>query len=75
MQPCVDFIDKYPEIPDNAFALKMECADNCEGRVRALPGMCTWGYCARTRAARSFKQSPCLVDEKSNGRTTPQYEH
>jgi hypothetical protein len=57
MQPCVDFIDKSPEILGNAFAPKMECADNYEGRIRALPGLCTWGYRARTRAARSFKQS------------------
>jgi hypothetical protein len=45
----------------------MECTDNCEGRVRTLPGMCTWGYRARTRAARAFKQSPCLVDERVTG--------
>jgi hypothetical protein len=74
MEPCVDFIDKYPEIPRNVFAHKLECADNYEGRIRTLPGLCTWGYRARTRAARSFKQSPCWLDENSNGRTTPQYE-
>jgi hypothetical protein len=55
MKSCVDFIDKCPEIPGNAFARKMECADNYEGRIRALPGLCTWGYRACTRAARSFK--------------------
>jgi hypothetical protein len=52
----------------------MECADNYEGRIRTLPGLRTWGYRARIRAARSFKQSPCWLDEKSKGRTTPQYE-
>jgi hypothetical protein len=42
------FIDKPPK--GNAFiAPKMECADNYEGRIRALPGLCTWGYRARTR--------------------------
>jgi hypothetical protein len=56
MQPCVDLIDKCPEILGNALAPKMECADNYEGRVRALPGLCTWGYRTRTCAARSFKQ-------------------
>jgi hypothetical protein len=60
MKPRVDFIDKYHEIPGNAFALKMECADNREGRVRTMPGLCNRGFRARTRAARSFKQSPCL---------------
>jgi hypothetical protein len=68
------FIDKYPEILGNAFARKMECADNYEGRVRTLPGLCTWGYRARTRVARSFKHSPCWLHEKSSRRTTPQYE-
>jgi hypothetical protein len=52
----------------------MECADNYGGRIRALPGLCTWGYRARTRAARSFKQSLCLLDAKNNGRTSSQYE-
>jgi hypothetical protein len=56
------------------FSRKMECADNYEGRIRALPGLCTWDYRVRTRAARSFKQSPYWIDEKSNGRATPQYE-
>jgi hypothetical protein len=55
----------------NAFARELECADNYEGQIRALPGLCTWGYRARTRVARSFKQSPCWLDDKSNGRTTP----
>jgi hypothetical protein len=67
-------MDKSPEILGNALAPKMECADNYGGRIRALPGLCTWGYRARTRAARSFKQSTCWIDEKSNGRTTPQCE-
>jgi hypothetical protein len=44
------------------------------GRIEALPGLCTLGYRARTRAARAFKLLPCWLDEKSNGRTTPQYE-
>jgi hypothetical protein len=74
MKPCVDFIDQSPEFIGNAFARKMECTDNYGGRIRALPGLCAWGYRARTRAARSLKPSPCLLDEKSNGRTTPQYE-
>jgi hypothetical protein len=52
----------------------MEYDDNYEGRILALPGLCTFGYHARTRAARSFKQSLCWLDEKSNGRTTPQHE-
>jgi hypothetical protein len=47
MKPCVDSIDKSPEILGNALAPKMECADNYEGRIRALPGMYTWGYRAR----------------------------
>jgi hypothetical protein len=53
---------KSPEILGNALALasffpfKMECAGKYWGRVRALPGLCTWGYRSRTRAARSFKQ-------------------
>jgi hypothetical protein len=38
----------------NALAPTMECADYTGGRIRALPGLCTWGYHARTRAARSF---------------------
>jgi hypothetical protein len=59
---------------DNDFASKMECGDNYEGRIRALMGLCTWGYRARTGAARSFKQSPWWLDENSNGRTTPQCE-
>jgi hypothetical protein len=67
-------IDKSPEILGTAFAPKMQCADKYEGRIRALPGLCTWGYRARIRAARSFKQSPCRLDEKRNGRITPQYE-
>jgi hypothetical protein len=67
------FIDKYPEIPGNAFARKLECAENYEGLIRTLPGLCTWGCRARTPAARLFKQSPCWLDEKSNARTT-QYE-
>jgi hypothetical protein len=46
----------------------MECADNYGGQIRALPGVYIWGYLVRTRAARSFKQSPCWLDEKSNGR-------
>jgi hypothetical protein len=29
----VDFIDKSPEIRGNAFARKMECGDNYEGRI------------------------------------------
>jgi hypothetical protein len=66
------FIDKSPDILGNALAPKMDFADTYGGRI--LPGLCTWGYCARTRAARFFKQSPCRLDEKSNGRTTPQYE-
>jgi hypothetical protein len=49
----------------------MECTDIYGGQTRALPGLCTWGYCTHTRAARSFKQSPCLLDEKNNGCTTP----
>jgi hypothetical protein len=63
-QPCVDFIDKSPEILGNALAPNMECADNHGGRILALPGLCTWGYRARTPAARSFKQSPCQLDER-----------
>jgi hypothetical protein len=56
---CVDFVDKFPEILGNALAPKMECADNNGGRIRALPGLCTWGYGARTHAACAFKHSPC----------------
>jgi hypothetical protein len=70
----VENVTKSHEILGNAFAPKMECADKCEGRIRVVPGLCTWGHRARTLAARSFKQSPCLVDERSNGRTTPQCE-
>jgi hypothetical protein len=44
------------------------------GAIRALPGLCNWVYRARTRATRSLKQSPCRLDEKSDERTTPQYE-
>jgi hypothetical protein len=33
------FIDESTKILGNAFARKMECADNYEGRVRALPGL------------------------------------
>jgi len=68
------FIGKYLEIQGISYTRKMKCTDNCEGRVGTQPGMCTWGYRARIRAARSFKQSPYLVNKKSNGRTTPQYE-
>jgi hypothetical protein len=39
MNPCVDFIAKSSEILGNAFALEMECANNYEGRIRALPGL------------------------------------
>jgi hypothetical protein len=74
MSSCLDLVDESPEILGNALVPKMECADNYGGRIRALPGLCTWGYRARTRAARSFEQPPCWLDEKSNGRTTPQYE-
>jgi hypothetical protein len=54
MQLCVDFIDKSPEVLGNALAPKMERADNYGKRIRALPGLCTWGYCARTRAAHAL---------------------
>jgi hypothetical protein len=74
MQQCVDFIDKSPEIIGNALAPKMERADNNVGRIRALPGLCNWGYRARTRTASSSEQSPCWLEAKGNGRTTPQYE-
>jgi hypothetical protein len=43
-------IDKFPEILGNAFAPKMYCADKYGVRIQALPGLCTWGYRARTRA-------------------------
>jgi hypothetical protein len=56
---CVDLIIKSPEILGNALAPKMECADNYGGQIRELPGLCTLGYRARIRAARSFTQSPC----------------
>jgi hypothetical protein len=29
-------------------APKMDCADKYEGPIRALPGLCAWGYRART---------------------------
>jgi hypothetical protein len=38
MQPCVDFIDKSPEILSNAFAREMKFD---EGRIRALAGLGT----------------------------------
>jgi hypothetical protein len=66
--------DKSHEFLGTAFAPKMECADSYVGRIRAQPGLCTWGYRARIRATRSFKQSPCRLDEKSDGRTAPRYE-
>jgi hypothetical protein len=48
--------------------------DKYGGHLRALPGLRTWGYRARTRATRSFKEAPCRLDEKSNGLKVPQYE-
>jgi hypothetical protein len=54
-QTCVDSVDKSHESIGNALAPKMECADSYRGRNLALPGLCTWGYRSRTRAARSFK--------------------
>jgi hypothetical protein len=59
----------------NALMPKVDCPDTYGGRNRALPDLRTWGYRARIRGARSFKQSPCRVlDEKSNGLKAPQHE-
>jgi hypothetical protein len=52
----------------------MDCADKYGGRIRALPGLYTRGYRARTRVTRSFKKLPCRLDERGNERTSPQYE-
>jgi hypothetical protein len=52
----------------------MDFADKYEGRIRALPGLRTWGHRARTRATRSFKHAPYRLDEKRNGLKPPQYE-
>jgi hypothetical protein len=51
-------LDKFPEILGNALASKMYCADKYGVRIQALPGLCTYDYLARTRAARFFNQSP-----------------
>jgi hypothetical protein len=44
MKPCLDFIDKSPEILGNALAPNLKCTDNCGGRIRPLYDLCTWGY-------------------------------
>jgi hypothetical protein len=74
IQSCVGFIDKSHEILGNALKIEIMCAEKYGELTRAQLGLRIWGYLARTLATRSFKQSPWWLDEKNNGRTTPQNE-
>jgi hypothetical protein len=74
MQSYVDLIGKPFEDLGNAWPPKLDCADRYEMKIQTQAGLCTLGFRAHTRASRYFKQSPCHVDEISNGLIAPQYE-